>query len=221
MNHQISVTVGPTGSVTTALPLPEAIIPSAGSLTRKGENPTVKWLGMTIESHGRRQGSARLKVVTLENVWRTLECGEWMSRVALEEACGTDDTVLTRIISFLARWEFVDVKSSPELVVRRKPGIISPLETFEALRTFADQQLGGCARGRIAERVACRICSSRELTFVGPNEVECNRCHERQWYAIEPCGERKREARSSSRLGFVDRVRVRFGLLQGNQGDIA
>jgi hypothetical protein len=160
-----------------------------------------------------RRWPAGLIRAAIEGVWRNLESGKWKSEAALREACGADDATLIRIINFLTRWEFVDTKRSPELLVRRKPGSISPLETFEVLSRLADGSPTPTARPRFAERVACGACGSRELGFVGVNEVECNRCHEKQWYTIVP----EEKTRSHARSRLLDRVLIRFGLRQRYQ----
>jgi hypothetical protein len=152
--------------------------------------------------------------LTLETVWQILESDQWKSQTSLRELCGVDDDTLTNIINFLTRWEFVDVQRSPELLVRRKPGAISPVETFHLLQGFT-QGLPS-TRDKLAERVACRVCSGRELSFIGVNEVECNRCHERQWYTIE-AGESFNEpaaAQQPTRLSFLGRALVRLGFPQ-------
>jgi hypothetical protein len=164
----------------------------------------------------RRREATRLVGTALENVWQSLESGKWISRAALKEACLIDDDTLTQIIIFLGRWEFVDIKSSPEPLLRRKLGSISPMETFGVLCGLANKSPTPPTRFSIAERVACRACNWQELSFVGVNEVECDRCHERQWYTIEL----REEAQFLRRLRFVDRVLVWLGLPQRNQDNI-
>jgi hypothetical protein len=173
---------------------------------------------MTVEPHRTKQGTAGLGEVALRSVWHSLECGKWISRAALKEASGTDDDNLTCIIAFLTRWEFVDVKPFPELLLRRKPGSFSPMEIYEVLRRLADQSAPPTSRSRIAERVACRACSSRELDFVGPNEVECTRCREKQWYAIEATAGTKRK--SPMHLRLLNQISSRLGLLQRHRDSI-
>jgi hypothetical protein len=155
----------------------------------------------------------RLTGMTLESVWQSLEGGKWKSFAVLSQTCGADHDTLTRIINFLARWEFVDIKPSPELLVRRKPGSISPVETFKALSRLAEESPTPAAHVRIAERVACRNCGSRELEFVGVNEVECNRCQEKQWYAI------MRRENTGSFAYFIDRVLNPLKFLRLQQDD--
>jgi len=164
---------------------------------------------MAVQPHRTEKGTAGLTEVALTSVWHGLKCGKWISRVALKEASGTDDDSLTCIINFLTRWEFVDVKPFPELLVRRKPGSFSPMEIYGVLRRLADQSAPSTSRSRIAERVACRACNSRELNFVGPNEVECTRCHEKQWYAID--AETGTERKTPMPLRFLNEISRRLG----------
>lgn len=165
------------------------------------------------DADGTKRGATRPTGMTLESVWQSLESGKWKSEAALRETCGADDDTLTRIINFLTRWEFVEIQPSPELLVRRKPGSVSPVETFEILRRLADESPTPTKRPKIAERMACRACGSRELGFVGVNEVECNRCHEKQWYAVVL----EEKTRSHARPRFLDRVLIGFGFQQRYQ----
>jgi hypothetical protein len=171
-----------------------------------------------VEPHRIRQGTVDPTRIVLKGVWRSLEGGKWKSRAALKEASDADDDSLTCIINFLTRWEFVDIKQFPELLLRRKPGSFSPMETFEVLSRLADQSLPLPSRSRIGERVACRACDWQELNFVGPNEVECTRCHEKQWYAIE--AEARTERKSSYYLRILDQVLGRLGLPQRHQDNM-
>jgi len=106
----------------------------------------------------------------------------------LKEATGTDDATFTRVINFLTSWDFIESRTFPEFQLRRKQGAIDPLKTVEQLREITANRpplivTGG--RRRIAERLACGICGGKSLSYVGGNVVECNRCHERQWYTID------------------------------------
>ena len=121
--------------------------------------------------------------MTLEEVWQILEDGRWASKRTLKEACGLDEGTTDQIIKFLNRWAFIEVQSSPELRLRRRTGVISPLETFDLLSMI--NQNPSIMHHKIAERVACRVCSGTKLDFIGANEVECGQCNERQWDAIE------------------------------------
>ncbi len=124
----------------------------------------------------------------LEAVWSVLPEGKWESAKALEEASGLDEGTLKRIVDFLVRWDFVESRQFPELQVRRKAGTISPVEVVSLLRSVATGQPGlliPTGGVRLAERVACRACGGRTLSFLGENEVECAGCHEKQWYALE------------------------------------
>jgi len=121
--------------------------------------------------------------MTLEVVWQLLETGRWASRQALKEATGVDDDTLNRIINFLSRWSFIDVRRTPEVLVRRRSGAISPVATFALLKSLSGNQTSN--RPKLAERVSCRICNGRKLSFIGENEVQCDQCKETQWYIIE------------------------------------
>jgi hypothetical protein len=121
----------------------------------------------------------------LERVWEVLENGEWESRQALREASGVEYHILDRIINFLVRWNFVDIERVPELLVRRKAGMISPVEAFNVLRVTAVSSPVPSGRHRLAERVACRICGARSFNFTSRNQVECIQCHEKQWFTLE------------------------------------
>jgi hypothetical protein len=127
--------------------------------------------------------------LTLESVWGILESGQWESKDALKKASGVDDDTLTGIIDFLDRWQFIETKRTPELLVRRKSGVISPVETLQILRSINSETTETTSQkpNTIAERVACRRCGRRQLTSIGNNEVECVTCHEKQWYRLEGC----------------------------------
>lgn len=126
--------------------------------------------------------------VFLEVVWSALCENEWLSSSELKAASGADDNTLIRIVDFLVRWNFAEVRRSPRLHVRRKSGAISPTEVVGLLRTInqTSQAIVTDRRRafRLAERVACRACGSTGLRLVGENEVECTRCHEHQWCTI-------------------------------------
>jgi len=61
---------------------------------------------------------------------------EWLSPSELKVASGADDKTLLRIVDFLARWNFAEVRRSPCLHVRRKSGAISRTEVVGPLRTI-------------------------------------------------------------------------------------
>jgi hypothetical protein len=158
-------------------------------------------------------GEAR-PIVTLETVWRILENGEWEPKATLKEASGVDDETLTNIINFLNRWNFVDIEQSPEMLIRRKPGAISPVETLSLLRQITDHLSPPTTGRRFAERVACRVCDGRDLSFIGANEVECNQCHEKQWYAAEKPDPRSSvpiEKGAQVELSLGGRLLIRLG----------
>jgi len=165
-------------------------------------------------SEGKARRSETQTAMTLETVWRTLENGKWEPKSALLEASGVDDETLTNVINFLARWNFVEVERSSELLIRRKRGAISPVETLEVLSGIADGESISKTRRTLAERLACRVCDGRELNFVGENEVECNECHEKQWYSLEtpePLGRSPVEPESPVELSVSGRLLVRLG----------
>jgi Zn finger protein HypA/HybF involved in hydrogenase expression len=127
----------------------------------------------------------RLNGSALENVWEILEDGRWESKVTLEKISGIDDGSLNRIISFLNRWNFIEIKRTTELLVRRKPGTASPVQVFQLLSSIGSEQVTTEKRHMLAERVACRSCGGRQLEPIEDNEVECVTCHEKQWYTLE------------------------------------
>lgn len=157
----------------------------------------------------------------LEVVWSALPEGRWESAKALEEASGLDEGTLKRVVDFLVRWDFAEAKRFPELQVRRKTGVISPVEVVSLLRSVSKntnqpELLVPTGRVRLAERVACRACGSRSFSFVGENEVECTKCHERQWFAIETAEKNaaSKQVRSEARPNMVERLLVRLGIPQ-------
>ena len=123
--------------------------------------------------------------MTLEGVWGALKDGRWESKTELGAASGVDVNTLTPMIDFLDRWNFIEVRRSPELQVRRRYTIISPIETYQLLQSIATQPAASRKVQTIAERVACRSCGARQLKLSGQNEVKCTKCHERQWYKLE------------------------------------
>jgi hypothetical protein len=136
--------------------------------------------------------SAPVKPMLLETVWSTLSENRWVSTNQLRAASGADERTLMCIVDFLVRWNFAEVRSFPSIQVRRKPGAISPIQTVSLLRamnkTIQPTTIALKGKGRLAERVACRVCGARSLRATGVNEVECTRCHERQWYTIDGAG---------------------------------
>lgn len=122
----------------------------------------------------------------LEVVWSKLSEHRWRPIKQLEASTGADPVKLTQIIDFLVCWEFAEVRHSKGPEVRRKPGTLPPVDVVEILGVGLDGAL--TARKRcltLAERVACRVCGFGKLRRVDVNEVECVKCHERQWYSIE------------------------------------
>lgn len=129
-----------------------------------------------------------MKGVFLEVVWSALSERRWQSPDELKAALGVDESTLMRIVDFLVRWGFAEVRRFPSLDVRRKSGAASPTDVVDLLRAVKESPQAATIskRGfRLAERVACRACGGRSLREIGENEVECTTCHERQWFAVE------------------------------------
>ena len=125
---------------------------------------------------------------SVDGVWDALEEGTWMSPDVLRQASGVESERLNRIVNLLHRLRFVEIEMFPELRIRRKEGVMSPIPVFQLLRELANKEYDPavCERPRgIAKRVACRSCGGRRLKDAGENEVECLSCHERQWLRIE------------------------------------
>jgi hypothetical protein len=120
--------------------------------------------------------------MVLDALWNALESGKWKNLPALKEATGINTDAITDAINFLSRWNFIDTEHSPELLVRRKSDSISPVETINLLRDITSDPTED---HKFAERVACRVCNSRDLSFSGENEVECEQCHEKQWFTLD------------------------------------
>jgi hypothetical protein len=148
----------------------------------------------------------------LEVVWSALPEGRWESARTLEETSGVDEGTLRRVVEFLVRWDFAEVQRSPELRVKRKTGVISPVEVLGLLRSVTASKTGlrmSNGRVRLAERVSCRICAGRRFRGVGKNQVECLRCHETQWYAIDigPRTAISEDKPTVERVGWLKRLR--------------
>ena len=162
----------------------------------------------------RASGREPQPLTALENIWRILENGKWKTIPALAEASGLDPETLTRIINFLTRWNFAETQRSPQLLVRRRRDTISPTQTLEFLSEIDNSPPIQQAGHRLAERIACRRCNGRELKFVGENEVECERCHEMQWYSLdksEPLANVHVETEDPVDVGLGRRLLVRLG----------
>ncbi len=124
----------------------------------------------------------------LETVWAALPEERWETAEALERTSGVDEDTLKRVVNFLVRWDFVETRRFPDLRIRRKAGALSPVEVVGLLGAVTSTkpiQLEQNGRARLAERVACIACGNRNLIFLTENEVECTKCHEKQWFAIE------------------------------------
>lgn len=153
----------------------------------------------------------------LETVWSAIPELEWETPEALKETSGLDEGTLRQTVDFLVRWEFVEVRQSPGLQIRRKPGALSPVEIVSALRSIGDpKSRTSSGRFRIATRVACRACGQRNLTLSGQNEVECATCHEKQWFALEidKATMRLEETETPIGPGLIRRMLVRLGFPQ-------
>lgn len=124
----------------------------------------------------------------LEAVWSALSEDHWLAASELKATSGADENTLMRVVDFLVRWNFAEIRKEPSLQMKRKPGAISPTDVVQVLRAAQETpQLKAAPSGafRLAERVACRICGGRRLRAISENDVECIKCHERQWYAID------------------------------------
>ena len=146
----------------------------------------------------------------LEVVWSRLPERRWRPLKELEESTGADLGKLMRIIDFLVCWEFAELRHSPDPQVRRRPGVLPPIDVVEIIDVGLDGALTVWKRSdRVAERVACRVCGWKRLRRIGVNEVECVKCHERQWYSIEI-----REHRYDERLSSIQKTMVKLGFPQ-------
>jgi Zn finger protein HypA/HybF involved in hydrogenase expression len=156
--------------------------------------------------------------MTVQAIWEILENGNWESTRTIKETSGIDENTLQRIVNFLQRWNFIEVQESRGLI-RRKPGMISPLETFNLLRSIGTAEPAS-SHDWLAERVACRVCHGRILTPTGKNEVECTQCHEKQWSTIERKDKSMMEAiepetlEPPRELNLLSRSLVRLGFPQ-------
>jgi hypothetical protein len=154
--------------------------------------------------------------MSLEIVWSALSEARWESAETLRDILGVDEATLERVLVFLVRWDFAETRMSPDLQVRRKAGVISPVDVISLLRSASTQTIAMPGRWKLAERVACRKCGGRNFKYVGENQVECTKCHEEQWYAIEVGkGERwLEEERSEQQPTLLRRIFIMMGLPQ-------
>jgi hypothetical protein len=151
--------------------------------------------------------------VFIELVWSALCEDQWLSVNELKAVSGADENTLMRVVDFLSRWNFVEVRRSPNICVRRRTGVISPTEVVGLLRAVSGSSETAAVaipkRGlRLAERVACQLCGGRSFHVVGENEVECTACHEEQWYAIDIPTSEKVDLESSQ--GMLARIIMRL-----------
>ena len=122
----------------------------------------------------------------LEVIWSKLSEHRWRPIKELGASTGADLSKLTQVIDFLVCWEFAEIRHAEAPEVRRKPGTLPPVDMVEILDIGLDGALTARQRSlRLAERIACHICGWKQLRRTGLNEVECVKCHERQWYSIE------------------------------------
>ncbi len=125
--------------------------------------------------------------MTLDTIWAAIPERRWEFAEALNKTLGVDEQTFRRVVNFLVRWDFIEIEQSPELRIRKKAGALSPIEVVNLLSLVnsAKPRSKRNRRTRLAERVACRACGSLNLTHLAENEVECAKCHERQWFTIE------------------------------------
>jgi len=121
----------------------------------------------------------------IEGLWSSLT-ETWQFIEDLRTQSGLDEETFRKVFNFLGKWGFIEIRGLPKLSVRRRPGVISPLLTVQLLRSLTDQPTTKPkANPLIAQRISCRNCGSKNLRLIDQNQVECSRCSERQWYAIE------------------------------------
>ena len=156
--------------------------------------------------------------MSLDAIWRSLPNAGWVATENIRKAAGLDEDRFNATLNFLIRWRFVETKTKPEFSVRRKAGVISPMDVVGVLRTFTDAETGSASgfevserRYAVAERVACRLCGNRDFHFLEQNLVECRRCHDRQWYRIEleKARPHQKEIPIVQRSGWLRRLRNR------------
>jgi len=128
-----------------------------------------------------------VKAMFLEAVWCALSEKQWRSTNEIQAEAGVDDSSLMRMVNFLVRWDFAEIRHTPSPHVRRKAGAMSPVDVLNVLSTVDENPEATIPEPgfRLAERVACARCGGRKLRAVGENLVECTKCSERQWWAIE------------------------------------
>ena len=152
------------------------------------------------------------RTMFLEAVWSAIPELEWQTPEGLGKTSGLDPGTLKQAVEFLVRWEFVEVKLDPELQVRRKAGAVSPVEIASLLRSVSETETATPSSRVLAIRIACRACAGRTFSLIGPNEVQCANCHEKQWHTIEiDEGTLKLEdTRLQKRPGILEQVSVRL-----------
>jgi len=151
----------------------------------------------------------------LESVWSAIPELEWESQETLKQTSGLDEGTLKQTVEFLARWEFVEIRQYPDVQIRRKPGALSPVQTVTLLRSIDEPKSPEPSDGvRIATRIACRVCGCRNLTLTGHNEVECETCHEKQWFSLDRKTNKLSEVGTPTRRSIWKRMFVRLGIPQ-------
>jgi len=121
----------------------------------------------------------------IESLWSSLT-DTWQFIDDLRTKSDLDEETFRKVFNFLGKWGFIEIRGLPKVCVRRRPGVISPLLTVQLLRTLTNQPEPKPKTNHvIAERISCRNCGSKNLRLIHQNQVECTKCSEKQWYAIE------------------------------------
>jgi len=122
----------------------------------------------------------------IEGVWSSLS-ESWQFIEDLRTQSGLDEESFRKVCNFLGKWGYIEYRGLPKLSVRRRPGVMSPILTVQLLRSLTKSQPERKAKTKcvLAERISCRTCGSKNLRMINQNQVECSKCSERQWYAIE------------------------------------
>jgi hypothetical protein len=123
--------------------------------------------------------------VLIEGLWSSLT-ESWQFIDDLKTQSRLDEETFRKVFNFLGKWGFIEIRGLPRLSVRRRPGTISPILTVQLLRTLTNQPEPSRKTNHVvAQRISCRSCGSKNLRLLDQNQVECTRCSEKQWYAIE------------------------------------
>jgi len=68
----------------------------------------------------------------------------------------------------------------------------------------------------LAVRVACNICGAYDLNFIGSNEVECAKYHQKNWLILDLSpnshveSDQKTQLPSTERIGFIGENEVEW-----------